>query len=732
VDLTFPLWLIWFFPLVVGVAILSVGRLVTSVLPDERGRALLHYAGLFGTVMALLLAGQVSVSALAEGMRQTPAVVDAHGFWFGATADLPAREAGPAGSFALRFVLDRLSAPFVMATLLAFALVQIYATTKWEGLRLRVLRRRLGSLLVLEAAVVALMLVDGAEELAAAWMMLAAAASLVAWVHASGPASRDAVRRTLGVETLGAVSLCAALFVLAARVPDTSLAALRLVAVPQGASMLRQAGPFGLVRVELVWALALPSLAIRMGVWPLAWTVERTRGADEVLAPLLGLVAGLGPALYLFARFDVHLALAPNTMVVLVVWGGIAALVHAARALDEGERAGGGLGVVVRSVVGLLGATALVMVGMGAWSLAIVATLAAVPGVLAGAMAVGAWGGHLPAFARAAPSIRILSWAAWAGGALALPSAGICTVGLALWAALGFRSAGTPAINVAAALALGIAAVVSGIAWGRALRRAMARDSQAADPNAAEPHLVSAALALAISAAALAWTFYDPTRIEAWWSGTFATAAAFSGDFAVGPRAGFGAGLARGGVAGFVALGAVLSTAGLAAWSSHPRVVASPLFRFVAAGGRRAYALADAAPRAMARVLDLLGQLIELGVERSLLDDGAQELRRSVQRPWDRWLDREARTPGPRRAVYVLLGVALLLGWVMFKPDVTTWGPNGIHGFGGLGPVIMTSARARDADSDTRGDEDDEDDRAVGDDDPDARLTAGTGGGVAR
>ena len=69
------------------------------------------------------------------------------------------------------------------------------------------------------------------------------------------------------------------------------------------------------------------------------------------------------------------------------------------------------------------------------------------------------------------------------------------------------------------------------------------------------------------------------------------------------------------------------------------------------AAGRRAFAVADAAPRAMARLLDLLGQLIELGVERSVLDDGAEELRRSLQRPWDRWLDREARTPGPRRAV---------------------------------------------------------------------------------
>lgn len=701
-ERTFPLWLIVAFPLGAGVLLATVGRPIGRIWPEERGRTLVHYLALFAAVMSALLTFQ----AVRQGILGAGAatLVDQRGAWFdlsgGATT----------GAFELRLVLDRVSAPFLAGVTGATCLLALFALTRWRG-AVDVVARRWGLLLATEAAAAALLMVDGAEELVVVWGLAAVLLAACAWAFADDVVARDTLRRSLGTEALGVAAFGVGIWTLAVALPATSFEAFRLAALPQEGSLLRHGGPLGLVRVEFALALILLGFATRTGAWPFACPQDRAPNRSPEVVPVLRFVFGVGPVVYLLVRLDVVLALAPQTMAALAVWGAVIALIHGGRALrcrvtvgDDDERAGLG-----RVSEGLAGGVMWVFLGFGAFAWAVAGWLVLGLGLMVGAMTRAVWRGRWSALADAG-SLRLATWLALGTGMQAFPAAGALGLGGAVWVAVSHQSTWSPGVNFLVAGVLVVAVLCASLGQGAALHAATRRDGPAGgegegglDGDAREEiaaQLTTPLLGALAAAVLTALWFLQPDAIATWLAPRLAAVEAFAGDFAVGTRPGFESlsGPAQL-VIGMVVVVASLGMLGAVARWVHVAAVDGPLAP-VARACDRVWALALVIPERLGRGLDLLSQLIELGAEQSLLQDGGAELRRTLIRPWDMLLDRESRMAGPRRAAYIVAGALLLLGWMLLKPEVSTLAPNGIHGFGGLSPVILTPRTGSDDDDD--------------------------------
>jgi NADH:ubiquinone oxidoreductase subunit 5 (subunit L)/multisubunit Na+/H+ antiporter MnhA subunit len=684
VERTFSLSLVIGFPLVVSVVALLLGRFAQTTLGRERGKITIVYASLFGTSMPLFFLAQALYAVLLQ--PDVPSLVEQNAPWL----------SGEFATIERHLRLDALSGTLAAGVGLVSALVSVFGVT-WAA------ERDDGHYFFawvggVEAAAMLMLLAESTVLFAVGWYALGVLAYLgVGWLR--DPRSGALASRFLQIELLGSAALLVGLLLLASKVHSFDFELLRLSAVAGHDSLLRREGPLGGPLVETVALLFLIASAIRLGAFPLRAGIDATSRAPlPVLALLYGGVFAVGPV-YLFVRLDPVISIAPTSMSIMVVVGVFSAVAGVLGAL-VGKSARGVLRHLVVSQHGL----ALIAVGMGAWPAAVLLVLAQGPAIAALCLACAAarrdTDGEITTL-RVSPAVRRAALVAGASLAAIVPAGGLFALAALALAALVNLSAWTPGLNYLA-LAAVLACVGLGSAAAFRLLRRFEVDAEATQAEAAGIHLLAlgplAAAGLFAGALAVPQGVALSDLMATWLEPLTRISVGFgpaNAEFRVGPGSewmtdgGFSSGLPW-------ALVVVTLSAGVLGmrWGSK-RAFDAPLPSALRLLHRVAVAVAAAEVRAWAvvrRLLDFGGTVARLGVDEIAAERGSIVMGSTVAE-----LGRRLRLVGRGRtgqaAVGIVFGVVFVLGWIYFKPTVSTVDP-GLHGFGGLRPALQSPARA--------------------------------------
>lgn len=679
-ERTFPLGLILLFPLLAGWLAIWMARPVERLLGRARGRALLHYAGLFALAMAGLFTLQIFDQALLplQGSFVT---------W-----GLPPLLVQDRVELDLQLVADPLSASVVAALVVLPLVSALRGAADPEGPDPRIG----GGILVVVAVGLAVVLARSLSLLVAALVLLGPVAGLAleragrarGTERGTGPGPADLV-----LALVFAAVLLSTLSIL----PRPSIDFIRIAAAAGERSLLRTQSLLGVPTAEVLGAALVLLSAVRMGLSPFVERRTRAFQAAPVAAAVIwGVVLPL-VSVYLLVRLNAPLALAPWSLAALTVLGLAAALAGALRAmaaLDEGAR----LAHLSASHAGV----ALAAVGMGAWAAGLLLVAGTGAALVAQAHVVEALAGEdgslsgarLAGRGSSLTRLRPLALAGAVALAAAPPFASFAAAAEAVTGVLSRLSLLSLVINgvglvvLLAALALGARASVD--AWRMLFLPAQVdRGVAEVDENDV---VVAVGLALAASLAMACFGVPGLGGPEGWLAGWIggltATSASFDGDLALGTLAALGQEGAlipavRWGLWALVALATVLPLRAGAVLGTFGPTAADLVARLE---GVRSGALASlrAAGEALAHLVADGGDDVALGE----VVDQVGELEREVAGRVSRGMTRS----GLAERLGLGLALVFLLGWVYAKPRIATVGPDRIYGFGGLAPALQRAS----------------------------------------
>ncbi len=681
-ERTFPLVLIVLFPLLAGWLATWMGAPVERLVGRVRGRALLHYAGLFALAMAGLFTVQVFDQALLplQGSFVT---------W-----GLPPLLVEDRVELDLQLVADPLSAA-VIAVLVALPLVSaLRGASDPEGPDPRIG----GGILVVVAVGLAVVLARSLSLLVGSVALLGPVAGLA--LERAGRAR--GTERAVGpgpFDLFVALAFAAVLLTTLSVLPRPNLDFVRIAAAGAEDSLLRVQTLLGLPTSEVLGLALVLLTAVRMGLSPFVERRARAFAAAPVAAAIIwGVVLPL-VSVYLLVRLNAPLALAPWSLAALTVLGIVAALAGALRALatdDEGAR----LAHLSSSHAGI----AVAAVGMGAWSAGLLLVAGTGAALVAQAHILESLAGPEGSLGRARLAgrgrelnrLRPLALASALALAAAPPFASFAAGAEAITGVLSRLSLLSLVINgvglvvLIAALAIGARASIE--SWRSAFTDGS--DPEAAGPGSAEvdENDVVIAVALALASALVLAGFGLPGVggaegwLAGWIAGLTATSSSFGGDLAIGTLAALGRDgtlvpAVRWGVWVAVALATLIplrAGARLQRSAVAPLVERIELARATVVGGLRTLG------EALAHLVADAGEGVVLG---EVLDQAA-EIDREVAGRISRGMTRSALV----ERLGLGLTVVVLLAWIYAKPRIATFGPDGIYGFGGLAPALQKAS----------------------------------------
>ncbi|MFO7568036.1 MAG: hypothetical protein R6X02_35670 [Enhygromyxa sp.] len=692
----FPLWIVIALPWFAALLTLLLPSPLVRLLGPRRATTFAHYLALGASALALLFTTQAIEHLLAPDDPR-------------ALAHTPLRELiGPVVvggvQIELTVVADRLSTSAVLVIASAFTLVRLFAAGPAgqrdlgifgaagetrrgaiEGLR------RLGLLGLLEGAASLFVLAGDLGLAAIGGAVLGIGATLATAGEVDDERRSSAAMRVLATSLAGDLALVGAAVILA--LAGIGLAHNEMWA-PLTGERLYASGLLGLPTAELA-ALALLTAALLRAA-SAAWT------SNSLAEALLDALVTLVPAVYLLLRYQRVLAYAPTVLAGLLVFGIVLALlgvavglVHPARGLARRRpRSGDELGLAGTGLawIGLIA----MALGVGAWRTVALLLLAAVLGRLGLRLAllIAQGSGELPPWSAGVG--RLLCWAV-AGIA---PGLGFVALASTLLDVLTRASLLAPWISWPAALVVllvgfGHAAAVARIWYESLARKPHARAAADEDEDGLDfGPLVLILLALfALGLISLGAWFQVSESVLAWLELSLPLAGGHeSAPLGLRPQFRAGTEVARPWVAGSGVLVAIVT--GFAWMWARER------FRR-AHGGELAHLaagleLALAAPRwllgALALGLSGLAELAGRGLGRGVFEDGPR-IAENLGRDLEAGLVARARKlalGGVRQAMLgLVLGLALLLGWLYAKPEVASALPSDDYGFGGLRPRLI-------------------------------------------
>ncbi|KIG19629.1 NADH-ubiquinone oxidoreductase chain L [Enhygromyxa salina] len=713
----FPLWVIVVLPWLGALGCLLTARPGARLLGSERARMLAHYLGLGASALAMLFTLQAIQLLLApedpRALAHTPlrdviepliigevridptlvadrlsssAALLLLGVFVLARMFVP----GPAGQRALG--LEPLPAPTADGSPARAESPEQLAQTM-NGLR------RLALIGLLEGAALLVVLASDIGLAAFGWAPLGVGAVVLVAREVGDERRASAATRVLALSVGGDLGLGAA--AIALLVSGIGLSHNSLWAPLTGEQLYAAAIP-GVSFADLIALLLVGAAFVRLS--SLAWAGNSLAEAllDAVLIPV--------PAVYLLLRYLRVLSYAPSVLAALLVLGMVLAVVAGAIALVRPERghahhsarAGGEIGLAGTGVAWV--AVMMMAIGVGAWRTAALLLLAHALGRLGLRLALlVADGAHLPTWS--ARIGRVLCWAV-AGVA---PGLGFVVLAQVLIDVIARNSLLAPWVAWPAGCAMVVvvflhAASVARI-WYESLNRQPGASANETDEDGLDfaPLLVVVVGLFGLGVAVLGSWFGLVDSPLVWLDKVLPLAGGHE-SAPTGLRESMrdGAEVARAWVAGSAMVVALVS--GFAwMWTRE---------RFVRAHGGELSGYARALepvlrwPRAAvgvcALVLTGLTELAARGIGRGVFEEGPRVARSLA---WDVGASvaprlRGLAPSGGRQAlVGIIVGFAVLLGWLYAKPEVSSALPSDHYEFGGLRPqLIRAGGKATSAD----------------------------------
>ncbi|HVI01575.1 MAG TPA: hypothetical protein VM869_22825 [Enhygromyxa sp.] len=689
----FPLWVLVALPWFAALCALLLARAQVRVLGPRKATVFAHYLALGASTLALLF----TLQAL-EHLR---APEDPRALAHTPFADLLGPIVLGSVRIELTLVADRLSTCTNLVIALAFTLARMFVIGptgqralgivgegELDSARALAAVRRLGLLGAIEGAASLVVLAADLGLAAIGWSALGIAATVATARELGDEQRASAAMRVL-------VSSCASDLALTGAAVCLAVARIGLAHnemwAPLTGERLYAIGLLGLPNAELIAGLLLAAALLR-------WASTAWFG-NSLAEALLEAVAIPLPAIYLLLRYQRVLSYAPSVLAWALLLGMVLALVAVAIGLlrpprgqaRRSARPGDELGLAGTGLawLGLLA----MAIGVGAWRTAALLVLAHALGRLGLRLALLiANVDQLPPWSARVG--RLLCWMA-AGVA---PGLGFVAIGQTLLDVLTRSSLLAPWISWPAALvvllvAFGHAAAIARIWYESLGRKPGSEGEDDEDGLDFTPLAILLTASLALGLISLGAWFELNEPVLRWLALVLPLAGGHeAAPLGLRPEFREGLNVARPWVAGSGVLLAIVT--GFAwTWTRERfrRAHGGELSNFVAALG---WLLAT--PRRVLSVLVLmlegLAELAARGLGRGLFDE-APRVGKNLGRDLEAGLTprlRKLGLGGARQAMLgLVLGLALLLGWLYGKREVASVLPSDDYGFGGLRPKLI-------------------------------------------